>query len=156
MAIAFVRSVNAQVSAGGSITAVLAGVAAGNKLVLMSASWQGDSAQPSVGTVTSTPAGIDCGTDCTESYLRGAAVTLTAVAGSNDLFQGWSGGGCSGTGTCTPALNGDASVSVTAASPKEKAETGASMMRMPAASACARSSAVSASPVSDSSVICGL
>ncbi|MES2884543.1 MAG: DUF4394 domain-containing protein [Pseudomonadota bacterium] len=62
------------------------------------------------GTVTSSPAGINCGSDCTESYARGATVTLTAAAGATDTFQGWSGGGCSGTGTCTPALNGDVTV----------------------------------------------
>ena len=43
------------------------------------------------GTVSSAPAGITCGADCTEPYPHGTVVTLTAtpVAGSN--FGGWSG-----------------------------------------------------------------
>jgi uncharacterized repeat protein (TIGR01451 family) len=43
------------------------------------------------GTVTSSPAGIDCGTDCSESYIPGTAVTLTATADANTTFSGWSG-----------------------------------------------------------------
>lgn len=56
------------------------------------------------GTVTSTPAGIDCGPDCTQDYASGTAVTLTAAPASGSTFGGWSGGGCSGTAsTCTIA-----------------------------------------------------
>ena len=32
------------------------------------------------GTVNSTPAGIDCGTDCNEVFAEGTVVTLTAAA----------------------------------------------------------------------------
>jgi Pro-kumamolisin, activation domain/IPT/TIG domain/PASTA domain len=64
------------------------------------------------GTVTSAPAGIDCGTTCTHDFVFGTSVTLTATAGSHSHFSGWSGGGCSGTGTCTVTMN--AAVSVTA------------------------------------------
>ena len=32
------------------------------------------------GTVVSTPSGIDCGGDCTENYLYGTVVKLTAMA----------------------------------------------------------------------------
>jgi hypothetical protein len=56
------------------------------------------------GTVTSVPAGIDCGTDCNETYSHGTSVTLTAVAVGGSTFTGWSGGGCSGVGTCTVAM----------------------------------------------------
>ncbi len=52
------------------------------------------------GTVTSTPAGINCGADCTEPYNYNSIVTLTASASPGSTFAGWSGGGCSGTGTC--------------------------------------------------------
>ena len=64
------------------------------------------------GTVGSTPAGITCGSDCTESYAGGTVVTLTATPGSGSRFDGWSGGGCSGTGPCT--LTGNSSLSVSA------------------------------------------
>jgi hypothetical protein len=43
------------------------------------------------GTVTSDPVGVDCGTDCTETYASGTPVTLTATAAPGSLFAGWSG-----------------------------------------------------------------
>ena len=39
------------------------------------------------GTVTSSPAGITCGADCSEVYGHGTAVTLTAAAGSNQCMN---------------------------------------------------------------------
>ena len=66
----------------------------------------------STGTVSSNPPGIDCGTDCTEAYLSGTNVILTAVPAANTTFAGWS-GGCTGTGTCSITL-GSAAVNVTA------------------------------------------
>src|SRR5688500_9569504 len=51
------------------------------------------------GTVTSNPTGINCGTTCSRSFSGGTSVTLSAVPASGSVFAGWSGGGCSGTGT---------------------------------------------------------
>ena len=56
------------------------------------------------GAVTSKPAGINCGTDCTEDYLGGTAVTLTARAATGSRFTGWS-GACTGTSTCRVTLS---------------------------------------------------
>ena len=43
------------------------------------------------GTVTSSPAGINCGADCSESYSDGTVVTLTPSAAVGSTFAGWSG-----------------------------------------------------------------
>ncbi len=65
------------------------------------------------GTVTSSPAGIDCGVDCTEGYPYGTIVTLTAAPTVGSMFLGWSGGGCSGTGTCTTTIIAATAVTAT-------------------------------------------
>ena len=51
------------------------------------------------GTVTSSPAGINCGATCNASFLQGTVVTLTATPAAGSLFAGWS-GACTGTGSC--------------------------------------------------------
>ena len=43
------------------------------------------------GTVASNPAGINCGSDCTEAYPEGTAVTLTPTSAAGSVFAGWSG-----------------------------------------------------------------
>ena len=40
-------------------------------------------------------------------------MTLTATPASGSTFAGWSGGGCSGTGTCTVAMSADQNVTAT-------------------------------------------
>ncbi|GBC85388.1 hypothetical protein HRbin11_01837 [bacterium HR11] len=68
---------------------------------------------PGVGTVTSSPAGINCGTTCTTqsfSFPAGTVVTLTATPASGYGFNAWS-GDCTGTApTCTVTMNSDKSV----------------------------------------------
>jgi hypothetical protein len=64
------------------------------------------------GTVTSSPAGINCGADCSEPYSSGTSVTLTPTAAAGSTFTGWS-GACTGTGTCTVTMNGAKSVTAT-------------------------------------------
>jgi hypothetical protein len=65
------------------------------------------------GTVTSSPAGIDCGSTCSHAYTSGTQVTLTASAASGSTFAGWSGGGCSGTDTCQVTVSAATSVTAT-------------------------------------------
>jgi len=65
------------------------------------------------GKVTSSPSGIDCGSDCSESYNQGTSVTLTATPDSGSTFSGWSGGGCSGTGSCRVTMNSNLTVTAT-------------------------------------------
>jgi len=67
----------------------------------------------SSGTVSSSPSGITCGADCEEQYNEGTTVVLTAAPTSNAIFTGWSGGGCTGTGTCVVAMNAPVSVTAT-------------------------------------------
>jgi len=65
------------------------------------------------GTVTSSPAGINCGATCAASFAHGSPVTLTAVQASGSTFAGWSGGGCTGTGTCTVTMTAATTVTAT-------------------------------------------
>jgi len=65
------------------------------------------------GTVTSSPAGINCPGDCAESYLSKTAITLTATPAPGSEFAHWSGGGCSGTGACKVLMNEARNVTAT-------------------------------------------
>jgi hypothetical protein len=51
------------------------------------------------GKVTSTPAGIDCGSTCSFEFEEDTEVTLSQAADSGSKFVKW-GGACSGTGEC--------------------------------------------------------
>ena len=66
-----------------------------------------------IGTVTSIPAGIDCGTNCQGSFAAGTTVTLLAAPDAGSTFSGWSGDpGCfdgvvtiTGNTSCTATFN---------------------------------------------------
>jgi hypothetical protein len=65
------------------------------------------------GTVTSTPAGVNCGTACAPSFDSGTSVTLTATAAAGSAFAGWS-GDCSGTSlTCSLTMTAARTVTAT-------------------------------------------
>jgi Divergent InlB B-repeat domain len=64
------------------------------------------------GSVGSNPAGIQCGTTCSASFVQGSSVTLTPTATSGSSFAGWS-GACSGTGTCTISMSAAQNVTAT-------------------------------------------
>ena len=56
------------------------------------------------GTVTSSPAGINCGGTCSAEFEEGSTVNLSAFAAEGSEFRGW-GGACSGVGTCEVAMS---------------------------------------------------
>ncbi|MCA9457750.1 MAG: hypothetical protein KC587_13885, partial [Nitrospira sp.] len=62
------------------------------------------------GTVTSNPAGIECGSTCSASFNKGTSVTLTATGAG---FSGWTGGGCAGNGTCVFTVNQNTTITAT-------------------------------------------
>jgi Divergent InlB B-repeat domain len=61
------------------------------------------------GTVSSSPAGISCGTQCANSFPKDKQVVLKAVAADGSRFTGW-GAPCTGTGPCTITLHGNVAV----------------------------------------------
>src|SRR5574341_786011 len=56
------------------------------------------------GTVTSSPAGINCGSTCSATYNSGTSIVLTATAAAGSTFAGWSGTSCT-TGTVSLSAN---------------------------------------------------
>src|SRR3989338_10329146 len=56
--------------------------------------------------ITSSDKKINCGFDCSERYLEAQTINLTAISKSNDYsFDRWTGGGCSGSGSCVVEVN---------------------------------------------------
>jgi hypothetical protein len=56
------------------------------------------------GTVTSSPAGIDCGSTCSTEVFSKTKVTLIATPAPGSAFSHWTGGFCSGEAPCTRAI----------------------------------------------------
>jgi hypothetical protein len=63
------------------------------------------------GRVTSDPAGIDCGTACSNAYDYGTVVTLTATAAAGSRFAGWIGAADCADGTVV--MTGDLACTAT-------------------------------------------
>jgi len=91
---------------GGGGSGVGGGSGGGSPLSVLSVSKSG------AGTISSNPAGIDCGTTCTASFASGSSVRLAATAMSGYAFSGWS-GDCSGAGACVVAMSAARSVTAT-------------------------------------------
>ncbi|MGA7503016.1 MAG: alkaline phosphatase family protein [Candidatus Sulfotelmatobacter sp.] len=64
------------------------------------------------GTVTSSPAGINCPTVCSASFPDQTQVTLTETVGTNSYFGSWS-GACSGTNSCSVTVTAAENVTAT-------------------------------------------
>ena len=85
--------------------------------------------------VTSTPAGIDCGTTCVKSFAGGTVVTLTPSPGATYVFGGWSGDADCADGvitmdadkTCTAAFNNKPDLTVSALTAPASAVAGATI-----------------------------
>ena len=92
------------ISYNGGTDAFVAKVATGFTLAV---------ARSGEGTVTSDPAGIDCGNDCSNDYQEGTAVTLTATPAEGYDFAGWSDDCTNLTGTCTVTMDQAHSVTAT-------------------------------------------
>ena len=95
------------------------------------------------GTVVSDDGKINCGSDCKETYSSSptATIILTATPSSGYYFSGWSGGKCSGTGTCSVTM----SKSITVKAKFKKDGTTSSSSSSSLSSSNSFSSAVSAS-----------
>ncbi len=57
------------------------------------------------GTVTSTPAGINCGATCAKDFTDNTSVALTATPAANSIFSGWSGAADCADGNVTLSAN---------------------------------------------------
>jgi hypothetical protein len=75
------------------------------------------------GTVSSEPAGIACAAICHYDVGAGTSLTLVAQPASRSEFDGWSGGGCAGNGTCTVDVSSDSTVTAKFI-PAQRFETG--------------------------------
>ena len=64
------------------------------------------------GSVSSSPAGINCGASCSASFASGSLLTLIAAPIGSGVFTGWS-GACTGTGACSVSMSAARSVTAT-------------------------------------------
>ncbi len=63
------------------------------------------------GNVASSPAGIDCGPQCSAFFEEKSTVVLSASPAPGSTFIGWAGGACSGSGDCVLVIpEGDTTV----------------------------------------------
>jgi Tol biopolymer transport system component/opacity protein-like surface antigen len=62
------------------------------------------------GTVTSSPAGINCPSNCTQDYDHGTVVDLTPAPAPSSVFDHWT-GDCTGGAACSVTMNGNRNVS---------------------------------------------
>ncbi len=87
-----------EVHLGGVLTPPSSPVPPGNKGLFSTFAGSG------AGTISSSPSGASCGTDCL-SFANGTAITLTANPNGSSAFAGW-GGDCAGM-SCVLTMNSD-------------------------------------------------
>ena len=115
-------SVTASPELGGNLTPISAAA----QLVVNTGNVLGDhtltvkKTGPGSGTVTSAPAGINCGGSCAATFFGATSVTLTAKA-KKSAFSGWSGAsGCTKSSTCTFTPTADTTVTANFKCQKKK------------------------------------
>jgi phospholipase C len=64
------------------------------------------------GSVTSSPAGINCPGTCSDVFPQNTMVTLNEAPSANNVFSAWS-GACSGSSACSITVNASTAVSAT-------------------------------------------
>ncbi|MBU6378578.1 MAG: choice-of-anchor D domain-containing protein, partial [Gammaproteobacteria bacterium] len=101
------KSANVSIAhnASGSPTTIALSGAAGYNLSVAKTGTGG-------GTVTSS-SGLNCGLQCSQFFTEPSSVTLSATPTTGSTFAGWSGAGCSGTGTCVVTMDAVRSVTAT-------------------------------------------
>ncbi|MEQ1920898.1 MAG: LamG-like jellyroll fold domain-containing protein [Pyrinomonadaceae bacterium] len=78
------------------------------------------------GTVTSGDSAINCGATCSANYTSFVSLThMTATPTGGSTFAGWSGGTCSGTGSCAFQMNANRTVTATFTTPPSVTTTAA-------------------------------
>jgi hypothetical protein len=65
------------------------------------------------GTVASTTPGINCGSDCTETYVTGAVITVIATPDAGSTFGSWAGCDSVTANQCTVTMNSARTVTAT-------------------------------------------
>ncbi len=65
------------------------------------------------GTITSSPGGINCGSDCDQQYIPNTSIILTATPDKDYVFVSWSGACQSETAGCTVNMSTDQNVTAT-------------------------------------------
>jgi hypothetical protein len=80
------------------------------------------------GSIISNPPGIDCGSDCSESYTKVTSVQLTATSKNSYKFSSW-GGDCSGSNNpLTVAMDKDKICSASFTRAKKLTDTGQTVL----------------------------
>ena len=93
------------VTASESVTATFNSATSGNPALTVTLAGTGQ------GTVTSSPAGINCPTTCAANFPPNTPITLTETPGGASAFTSWT--GCTGTTTCSFVLSAAETVTAT-------------------------------------------
>lgn len=93
--------------------------AAGTVTASFTKQWLLTVSRPGTGSGTVSGGPIDCGSSCSALVDAGTVTSLSASPTNGSIFTGW-GGDCSGTGTCSPAMDANRSVSATFVLPTDQ------------------------------------